>query len=101
MNHDQHFLDLLTTVIGSLKQNFIRWVLAINVGNVNVDNKCWKHCALQNFTAAVLSRLFGVWSILTVIPFLLVVSFFRVLPPEHSGQFCRLRETPQCFCFDE
>ena len=32
-----------------------------------------------------------------MIPFLLVASFLRVLPLNHSGQFCRLKQTPQCF----
>ena len=41
------------------------------------------------------------WSISYAIPFLLVASFLRVLPLDHSGQFCRLKQTPQCFCFNE
>ena len=48
---------------------------------------------------AVFRCLYGV--LLLRYLFLLIVPFFRVLPLEHSGQFCRLRQTPQCFCFEE
>ena len=51
---------------------------------------------------AVFRCLYGpVWSISSAIPYLLVASFLRVLPLNHSGQFGKLKQTPQCFCFDE
>ena len=75
MNQDQYFVNLFPTVNGSLKQNYVRCLALLKF--LGLGNKCWKRCALQNFTAVVLSRLFGVWSISAAIPFFVGCLLFQ------------------------
>ena len=105
MNQDQCFLDLLATFIGSLKSSYIiclDLLKFLRLGNNEMQETLYT--AVQNFAAVVLSPFFDV-CISGVFPlrchFLLIVSFFRVLALEDYGQFRRLRQTPQFFCFDE
>ena len=56
MNQDQYFVDLFTTVSGSLKQNYVRCLALLKF--LGLGDKCWKRCALCEFHRSCLVAAF-------------------------------------------